>query len=397
MNPVSDHEESEDGFNDRYDFPRLNNFNPESFDYYTAEKFNNLINKQNHNGSLKIVHFNIRGLELHFDDLLLFLNTLSTSFDIITLSECHLRINNPYLNNNRFSIDGYDNFFVFSNIKYGGCVIYSKKELKANQLTTLTNSTKYCDYTFISIFDGIKNRRTSIGVYYRHTNRLKVDIVGFIDEFENHLENELIKKHKIVVTGDFNLSLLDINSNIDVCTYYNCLLSNNLECHILKPTRIEYYKDSLQVKSVSLIDHICSNMLEYNCISGNFYYSESDHFPNFVMIENFKNNLPKTENPIIYRRYINKIDDQVLFNDMEQTNWNELVCNDNIDLDTATENLFDNIVKLCDKHAPKIKVSKRKLKYCNKPWIDKELLDIIRAKNALYRKLKSNPSPLIKL
>ena len=113
---------------DRYDFPRLNNFNIDSFDYYTPDKLNRTLdNNETYRSALKIIHINIRGLELHFDDLNLFLNTFNNPFSIITLSECHLRNNNTYLNNNRFHIAGYDKFFVFSEIGYGGCAIYSKK------------------------------------------------------------------------------------------------------------------------------------------------------------------------------------------------------------------------------------------------------------------------------
>ena len=104
---------SEDNIsNERFDFPRLNKFDPNAFDYYTAEKFNKLLQSQKYNNrSLKVLHLNIRGLEAHYQDMILFLNTLNTSFDVITLSECHLRKSNTYLNCNRFAINGYDNFF----------------------------------------------------------------------------------------------------------------------------------------------------------------------------------------------------------------------------------------------------------------------------------------------
>ena len=125
---------SEDNIsNERFDFPRLNKFDPNTFDYYTAEKFNKLLQSQKYNNrSLKVLHLNIRGLEAHYQDMILFLNTLNTSFDVITLSECHLRKSNTYLNCNRFAINGYDNFFVFSNIGYGGCAIYAKKRIKCH-------------------------------------------------------------------------------------------------------------------------------------------------------------------------------------------------------------------------------------------------------------------------
>ena len=82
---------------ERFDFPRLNKFNQDTFDYYTAEKFNKLLQSNKYtNNSLKIIHLNILGLEAHYDDLILFLTTLDMSFDIITLSECHLSNKNTY-------------------------------------------------------------------------------------------------------------------------------------------------------------------------------------------------------------------------------------------------------------------------------------------------------------
>ena len=91
------------------------------------------------------------------------------------------------------------------------------------------------------------------------------------------------------------------------------------------------------------------------------------------------------------RRYINKIDQDALHADMNNINWNDEVCNDNLDLDICTGNLIDNLHKLCNKHAPITKCSKRKLKYCNKPWIYKELLELIKHKNNLFRKKKNYP------
>ena len=232
-----------------------------------------------------------------------------------------------------------------------------------------------------------------IGVYYRHNSHTKSDILGFIDEFEIHLKHKTLKNSKLIITGDINLDLLQISTNPTINSYFNCLLSNNLECHITKPTRIAYYKNSLQIKSATLIDHICSNILDTDCISGNFYYADSDHFPNFVLFEDFFQKKPLNNTmKDLYRRNTSKINQDSLYNDMNDIDWYSNVCNDNIDLDTAVGNLFDDVQKLCDKHAPKVKVSNPKSKYCYKPWIDKELVRLIKHKNCMYRKMKKLPS-----
>ena len=93
----------------------------------------------------------------------------------------------------RYKIEGYDNFFVYSDIKYGGCAIYSKKVLGASQIKSLTKSTDSCDFTFINIPNNKRNKAINIGVYYRHCLNNKSDMINFINDLENSLENNYIK------------------------------------------------------------------------------------------------------------------------------------------------------------------------------------------------------------
>ena len=211
------------------------------------------------------------------------------------------------------------------------------------------------------------------------------------------MESDCIKKDKLVITGDFNADLCKINKSIDITTYFNCLLSNNLECHIVKPTRIQYYPNSLQIKSATLIDHISSNLFEFNCTAGNLFYSNSDHFPNFVVFDNFFDQpyKPNRKCNVTTMRHLNKIDNHKLEYDINSIDWYGEVCNDELDLNVCTTNLINHIQVLCNRHAPKVKCSKRKAKYCFKPWIDNELLHLIKTKNILYRKKRNFPLNLI--
>ena len=226
------------------DFPRLNNFDADKFEYYTIDKYNTLCSTlPNTNKALKIIHLNIRGLEKNFDNLLLYLNSLDNTFDIICLSETHiLDINYA---KNRYILEGYDTFYVSSYIKYGGCAIYAKTSLNVTQIKPLTKSTSTCDYIFIKLPKYKNNKPLVVGAYYRHCLQNKSDVMNFLNDFENSLDCKSIKKHKTVITGDFNLDLCQVNRSNDIKAYFNCLLSNGLECHILKPTRIQYYPNSL--------------------------------------------------------------------------------------------------------------------------------------------------------
>ena len=133
--------------------------------------------------------------------------------------------------------------------------------------------------------------------------------------------------------------------------------------------------------------------MEYVCYSGNLFYSNSDHFGNFVIFENFFNQSRKRKdlNPQL-KRYLNKIDDNKLRNDINSLDWLGNVCNDNLDLNSCSRNLITNIQDLCNTHAPKISGSKRKMKYFDKPWIDSELLSLIKIKNNLYQDKVKSPT-----
>ena len=384
-----------DSESDEYnqDFPRMNNSSSVNFDYYTIDKFNSFSQAlPSTKSSLKVCHFNIRGIDKNYDSLVLYLNSIHSSFDIICLSECHIQIDRTNIDD-RYSLVGYDKHLVYSNIKFGGCMIYYKTCLQAKPVKSLTKSTASCDYAFINIPKSKHNPGTLVGCYYRHCLKNRSDIINFINDFELSLDTNLVRKSKVVLTGDYNIDLCKVNHNNDVTTYFNCLLSNNLESHILKPTRIQYYPNSLQIKSATLIDHISSNLYENVCHAGNLFYSDSDHFGNFVIFENYFKQSGRNKNtePQM-RRYLNKIDNEKLRDDMNSYDWYQDVCNDDLELNSCTANLITNLKDLCDRHAPRTSISKRKMKYCDKPWINKELLGLIRTKNTLYSKKMNFPS-----
>ena len=121
----------------------------------------------------------------------------------------------------------------------------------------------------------------------------------FIDIFDDHLNRKCIKNKNKIICGDFNICLMKSTTNTESLMFLNTLIGNQLQCHVFKPTRIEHYKDSIQVRSMSLIDQISSNLMNYKCKSGNLYYSASDHFPNFLIVENFlQDTLHKNKKPL---------------------------------------------------------------------------------------------------
>lgn len=97
----------------------------------------------------------------------------------------------------------------------------------------------------------------------------------------------------------------------------------------------------------------------------------------------------------IYRRNLKNIDNTNLIYDFNNNDWNDLVYTE-ANLDAACEQVVTNIETLIDKHAPLKRISKRRLKYFNKPWIDKELLSDIKNKNKLFNLNKQSPTAINK-
>ena len=73
----------------RHDFPRLANTGIDTFDYYTVSKFHSVI--KHNKSNLSVLNLNVRGIACNYDNLTMYLNSLKHTFDVIVLSECHLK------------------------------------------------------------------------------------------------------------------------------------------------------------------------------------------------------------------------------------------------------------------------------------------------------------------
>ena len=154
-------------------FPRYNQNHIENFSNYSVDDFNSKIEYKELD--LSVISFNIRGIDCNFDKLILFLTSLNYQFDVITLVECHIKENKLYNYDlhNAHVMNNYDKFYVKSNIKYGGIVMYVKKKLSANYCNILTYSHNTCDSLYVKI--NIRpNKQLFVGAYYRHCNATDV-------------------------------------------------------------------------------------------------------------------------------------------------------------------------------------------------------------------------------
>ena len=392
---------------ERIDFPRLNKNVIDDFEYFSADKFNHRYSEiTTENMNFSLLNLNIRGVQCNFDKLVAFLNTINHKFDAIVLNETHIT-NKQTANidlHNLFPLMGYDLFYVSSTIKYGGVIIYIKTKFNATYNNALTKTNNSYDSLYVTL--DLKNlsngsstsKKLNIGGYYRHCLKGTADVMTFLDKFDDDLKHKSLAKCDVILAGDFNICLLKSSQKPDSLCFLNTILGNDYECTIFKPTRIQYYENSLQIKSASIIDQVMTNMLSYEYKSGNLHYPDSDHHGTFIMFENYLDPecIDESDDMNFYKRRINTIDEDDLLNDFDSYDWNTLIYNE-CNIDKAVDNLVNSIEELCDKHAPPIRISNRKIKYCHKPYIDQELLQQIRTKNRLYSTYLENPSEVNKV
>ena len=94
----------------------------------------------------------------------------------------------------------------------------------------------------------------------------------------------------------------------------------------------------------------------------------------------------------LYKRNYSSIDVDLLLSDFNNVDWNINVLNKNITLNEAVLNFTAQLDIICVKHDPLKKVTKRKVNYIYKPWITKQILPYIIAKNKLAAKRHRNPT-----
>ena len=87
-------------------------------------------------------------------------------------------------------------------------------------------------------------------------------------------ENKLI-----FCMGDFNVNLLNYNTHNYTNKFMNNMISHYPLPHILHPTRVTDHSSKVN-------DNIFSNNTTFETVSGNIMTHISDHFPQFIILNN---------------------------------------------------------------------------------------------------------------
>lgn len=250
-------------FNEIY--PDLNNESQSK--YYDVDSFRLEFRKSPKN--FAVFHLNVRSLCNKLDKLNTLLDLLGYKFDIICLTETWL----TSFTCEMFNFDGYKSFNLTRNLRRGGGVsVFVDQKYRCKLLENFSRCSADVECIFVEC--SFKNKKVITGCIYRPPSG---DINTFLVSVENIL-GDLYNSYSgtdFFICGDFNVNLLEYDSDNLCGSFMNLMSSNSLLSLITKPTRINDVTGNH-----SLLDNIfCKNPVMYN--SGILVSDLSDHYPVF--------------------------------------------------------------------------------------------------------------------
>ena len=349
----------------------VNSSNLQNCSYYSEESFFSLSNDPpfDHDASLSVFHMNIRSILRNFPLLEILLSKLNSPFPVITITESWLTKDNASL----YNIPGYNHEFLCREKRNGGGVsIYVRKDLKHKVKTDLSKLTDEIECLFVEILS--QKTKTLIGCIYRPPDRS-------IDDFTDSIQDTLIQlnhgSNQCILTGDFNIDLLKIDSHLPTSRYVDMLHSFSFLPYITKPTRLA---------SKTLIDHIWVNDAIIN-VSGILLTDISDHCPTFLFTKStlITSNTSRKKQRILSERNCARFSRAIA-----QMDWHNVIQKPTAqDAFTSFYQSYTQIYNSCFPYTDQTTTSTYKTR---KPWLTTGMKNSIRTKNKLYIKYLKSPT-----
>ena len=327
------------------------------------------------NSSLKVIHFNARSLQKHYESICKLLSDSNINFDIIGVSETKFTDEensdlNTELDLSKIQIDGYLFEHTPTNFAFGGAGLYISKKIDFVFRPDLKFKVDSCETCFFELNTHGKNKNIIVGVIYRHPHE-NHDV--FYTKLQSFAET-VLKKYDVIILGDINIDVSIKNSCVQSKTYLDLLLGLGMKNLISKPTRITN-------TTATILDHIITNLPYDSLTSGILISDITDHLPVFGLF-NFS---MKTRyyGPVYYRSFFsNKKNDFVYaFTDIVSLLHPD---SNEFNPDEYLNNVVTAIHSAVDKVFPLRKRSKKQLKKFKNSWITQGILNSRQKCHQLY-------------
>ena len=321
---------------------------------------------------LSIIHFNIRSLSKNGDEMIALLTCLKKQPDIIVISESFLDSDTICT----LQLDGYNAFHVVrGDIKRGGVSIFTRNYLNTEQVEEYSFAD--AELEICTVILKFKTSKYIISGIYRP--RFKYDNVKiFNKKITQMLKQDIFKKNKTILLGDFNINLLEHTEHRETSDYLNKMQSLNYLPLISRPTR---FPEGDQNGRESLLDHIYTNFI-HQSISGILHHKITDHLPIFLNMT-ITDDVPTTQR--IQFRLITEESRQIFTRNLINVDWEAILIEE--DINDNFETFFNKFKELYNRNFP-LKIKNVSTKRINNPWITSGLLNSIRQKNQMFKDRK---------
>ena len=344
--------------------------------YFTPDEFNNAA-KELHS-KFSVFHLNIRSLNKHHNELLLFLSLLNFEFDCICLSE----IWDYNLQFYKFIFDGYDAYFEPpKDSSIGGVAMFIKKEyqvIERKDLKIKTLSTFAVEDMWYEIIVN-QTHKYLVNTTYNHPNRNINDFVENLDHVLSNINDSNAYKD-CIITGDINIDLMKYETHDATNGYLGTMLCNEFMPTILLPTRVTS-------NTCTLIDHLFyySKTFKDNFISGNLFTDITDHFANFFILGSPKRY--QSQRPLV--RIFSEKNKEKFKDILQKMNLNNKVKDKTVD--QSMEIFYNELSNAYNRSFPYVRLSRKRAK--DKPWVTTCLKRSINEKHKLFKKYLINRTP----
>ena len=178
---------------------------------------------------------NISSISYHIDNLTAFINNCKIKPKVIGLSETRLRKNRQPLSN--INLENYVYESTPTESSKGGTMLYVDKQLTYRlRKDLMMYKYKEIESIFIELFNN-NNSNTVIGCVSKHP---KVPLFEFMKDYLVPLLEKLAKEKKeTILMGDFNINILNCNSDRDTSSFIYTIYSNSFYPTINIPIQLE--------------------------------------------------------------------------------------------------------------------------------------------------------------
>ena len=338
--------------------------------YFDLNLYNESFSSNNEQ-SLCVMHFNIRNLLINKSELESNISLMKHSPDVIALSETWL----DKFDDTVFEFKGYTSYNVIRDAPHGGVSMLVKDSLESSLIEKFSFINSEIEICTVSI--KLKNDEYVASVIYRP--HFKYDNVKeFKNAIEPILNDKLFKKSKTILTGDFNINLLEHNNHPDTNDFLVFMQNLFYLPVIARATR---FPEGQQRAMPSLLDHIYINFSPPS-ISGILKLSITDHLPVFIT---FLLPSPKVSNHKIKFRIFNEENRKKFTRELSYIMWEELLSSEDININFSK--FFTIFQKLYNTHFPVVSktISAKRLSH---PWVTPILVNSIKNMNASLSEFK---------